>query len=57
MDNECLRCGGYRYELLGCCSGRECGCMGRPVDTVPCAVCNPSGTAEPSEQAGSPRAK
>lgn len=47
----CAKCGGYNYELLGCCGGRECGCMGQPVDSKPCSKCNIDGNKEPSLQA------
>ena len=47
----CKKCGGYNYTLIGCCSGRECGCMGQPVDSIGCEACNPDATKEPSDQA------
>lgn len=47
----CTTCGGYNYELLSCCSGHECGCMGQPVDSRPCSKCNSDGKREPSLQA------
>jgi len=53
MNNAeyCNKCGGYNYYLLGCCSGRECGCMGKPVDAKPCSECNQDGEKEPSDEA------
>jgi len=33
--------------LLGCCNGRECGCMGGPVAIMKCPDCNPDGKKEP----------
>jgi len=53
MDESayCTTCNGYNYELLGCCSGRECGCMGQPIDVKPCSKCNPDGSKEPTEEA------
>ena len=50
-DIECPACNGYRYELLGCCSGAECGCHGKPVDSRPCQECNSDGQVEPSAEA------
>ena len=47
----CDVCGGYNYELLGCCSGHECGCMGQPVDTRPCPKCNADGKKKASLEA------
>ena len=51
MSEECDECNGYNYKLLGCCSGFECGCQGKPVDAIPCPKCNHHGEREPSEQA------
>ena len=34
--DKCSDCGGLGLELLGCCSGRECGCMGMTVDYKVC---------------------
>ena len=56
MTNEtellpCDVCDGYFYELIGCCSGHECGCIGKPVDSKPCHKCNSDGKKEPSLQA------
>lgn len=51
MSEFCNTCGGYNFELIGCCSGRECGCMGQPVDSQPCQECNRNCNKEPSEQA------
>lgn len=50
-DETCKTCGGYNFVLLGCCSGRECGCRGLPVDAGQCLDCNSNGAKEPSEQA------
>lgn len=27
-------------EFITCCSGRECGCMGKPVAATNCKECN-----------------
>ena len=43
MNNECKECSGENYVLIGCCNGRECGCMGQPVAVTNCKQCNPSG--------------
>ena len=43
---RCDACGGDRYILHGCCSGRDCGCMGQPVLMTNCTECNPAGDAE-----------
>lgn len=51
MEVCCDKCGGYHYELIGCCSGHECGCQGQPVDSKPCDKCNADGKKEPSLQA------
>ena len=52
MSEElCSQCNGYNYELIGCCSGYECGCMGQPVDSEPCSKCNQDGEKDPSLQA------
>jgi len=48
---SCKLCNDYHYEVLGCCSGFECGCGGRPVDALPCQHCNPDGKKEPSDRA------
>lgn len=30
----------YGFEYQGCCDGRECGCMGKPVEPCVCSgVC------------------
>ena len=47
----CSTCGGYSYELIGCCSGHSCGCQGQPVEAKPCGKCNSDGKKEPSLQA------
>ena len=39
MDGWCENCG-KRIEVRMCCSGRECGCMGLPIDPPVCSdVC------------------
>jgi hypothetical protein len=47
MDKDkcpsCGTCDDDHYILHGCCSGRECGCMGQPVLMTNCADCNPNG--------------
>lgn len=30
--NICKDCGGTGWKPLMCCNGRECGCMGMPID-------------------------
>jgi hypothetical protein len=50
-DVLCDQCGGYNYELIGCCSGHKCWCVGQPVDAKPCEKCNADGKKEPSLQA------
>jgi len=44
--NDCNKCDGDNYILLGCCSGHECGCMGQPVQMTNCKLCNPKGDAD-----------
>lgn len=49
LKPKCQKCGDDRYIPYGCCSGRECGCMGMAIGVDNCPECNPDGTAEPSE--------
>ena len=42
----CKGCRDDKYILQGCCSGRDCGCMGQPVSMTNCKICNPDGSAE-----------
>jgi len=35
-NSKCQDCGGIGLVPEGCCSGRECGCMGLPVDYRGC---------------------
>lgn len=42
--SKCKTCGDEHYLLLGCCDGRECGCMGQPVQMTNCPDCNINGT-------------
>lgn len=44
--NICKECGGTGLRPVKCCSGRECGCMGMPVDFVDCDC----GRPVPSEE-------
>lgn len=38
MSSGCMICGGeLGYEPQMCCSGRDCGCMGMPVDPPICS--------------------
>ena len=46
---SCLECQDERYVLNGCCSGRECGCMGAPVSLSNCIKCNPKGDKDPGD--------
>ncbi|WP_179087393.1 hypothetical protein [Paenibacillus odorifer] len=42
MDNqwECMDCGALiEYEPEYCCNGRECGCMGLPIEPPLCEKC------------------
>ena len=48
-EPECNACLGDRYFLIGCCSGIECGCMGKPVAYKPCKYCNVDGKLPPSK--------
>ena len=43
---ECSECRGDLYELVGCCGGHECGCMGQPVGIKGCKTCNKDGTKD-----------
>ena len=45
-NQDCKECHGDNYILQGCCSGRECGCMGQPVSITNCKQCNPKGLSE-----------
>ncbi len=36
-------------ELITCCSGRECGCMGQPVAATNCKECNKE-NREPTDE-------
>lgn len=47
--SECKDCQGDNFILLGCCNGRDCGCMGGPVQVTNCKKCNPNGLAEMSK--------
>ena len=40
MIYDCLICGKpvLDYEPQMCCSGRECGCMGQPVEPCVCSI-------------------
>ena len=36
--DQCWQCGkDLDYKIQGCCSGRDCGCMGMPVDLPVCS--------------------
>jgi len=37
---ECEKCRGDGWMPMGCCSGHECGCMGRAVELWECPDCN-----------------
>ena len=39
MSDLCLICGKpvLDYEPVGCCDGRECGCMGLPTNPCVCS--------------------
>ena len=43
MEKEkyyCFECGENEIpEPVGCCSGRDCGCMGQPIDPPYCDAC------------------
>jgi hypothetical protein len=45
----CKKCRDDHYLMVGCCSGRECGCMGQPVDADPCPDCNQDESKLPSQ--------
>jgi len=36
MKGYCIVCGN-EIELTMCCSGRDCGCMGKPIDPPVCS--------------------
>ena len=40
MPEPCLICGKpvHDYEPEFCCSGRDCGCMGAPMEPCTCSV-------------------
>lgn len=40
---QCIDCQDEHYILHGCCDGRECGCMAKPVLITNCVKCNPAG--------------
>jgi len=42
----CEHCGGNGLKPVMCCDGRECGCMGMPVDFILCGC----GIAPPSAE-------
>lgn len=42
----CEDCGGNGLKPVMCCDGRECGCMGMPVDFEPCGC----GISPPSDE-------
>lgn len=43
FTEKCEYCYGEGFNLVYCCSGRDCGCMGQPVQFTNCIVCNPKG--------------
>ena len=47
--DDCEKCHGENFILLGCCDGLECGCEGQPVSVTNCKTCNPDGLAEMGE--------
>lgn len=42
----CTECHGDFYDLVGCCSGYQCGCMGQPVGIRACKNCNKYGSKD-----------
>jgi len=36
MKGNCIVCG-KDIEVIMCCSGRDCGCMGQPVELLLCS--------------------
>ena len=46
---ECIYCRDEHYNLHGCCSGRECGCLSAPVLANNCLHCNPNNDKPPGE--------
>ena len=48
---QCPNCKDDHYTFYGCCNGRECGCMGLPVEYSPCEKCNKDNDKKPSEYA------
>lgn len=49
-NDTCKECHGDNYILIGCCSGRECGCMGQPVQLTNCNKCNPDGDKKAGDE-------
>lgn len=49
-SEACDTCRGANYLPEMCCSGHECGCLGRPIDVKPCPECNQHGHLEPSPE-------
>jgi hypothetical protein len=47
---DCKECKNERYIVMGCCSGRECGCMGQPTSMANCKECNPLATIPMEEK-------
>jgi hypothetical protein len=45
-DHPCNECCGTGAVAMMCCNGRECGCMGLPVDYQPCECGAPFPTEE-----------
>lgn len=37
---KCKDCDIDGFRFIGCCSGHECGCMGKPVQVTNCLTCN-----------------
>ncbi len=48
----CIDCQDEHYVLIGCCDGRECGCMGQPVQMTNCKKCNPNNDKPMGEYVG-----
>lgn len=40
-EEKCLKCGTplENYTPVFCCNGRECGCMGNPIEPPLCDKC------------------
>lgn len=49
MYCNCNKCYDENYEAIMCCSGRDCGCRGVPIDFRPCPICNPDEKKEVGE--------